>query len=387
MIDSISKSAIKFISGIILFELIIGGGGRLFELGTLTLRMYLFMAATTMSIVLIIVKKKLPLYLIIFIFLSFFSLFLSAFIGKINGASLNMIFIDIKPLLFVLFILSIYFFIYEPDNIWFVSKIIMYTSFLMAIAYLMILSMLMLEKLDFQYFYSLVSPYEEFFFRGNNGYFTYKGFIYIGIGLIFWFYSYNYTFLKIIIIVISVTALVLSGTRGFLLALTIIFFFSVVLPETLKGKLIYVLALTVLIIVSIWFLTSTDLGDKDHSDSIRITQINQVIENTNVSSFIFGHGFGVGVQIRPVHMEIAYAEIYHKQGLLGILLWAGLFIYLSSLYFSLRGLKKIGKPYFLSSVFVFLMSFTNPYMNNPIGLTMIMITLVVLNKIKKLEKA
>ena len=57
------------------------------------------------------------------------------------------------------------------------------------------------------------------------------------------------------------------------------------------------------------------LGDRSQSDAGRIAQIKEVISMTSVLSSFIGNGFGIGIPSRPVHMEISYLEIFHKQGI------------------------------------------------------------------------
>lgn len=130
------------------------------------------------------------------------------------------------------------------------------------------------------------------------------------------------------------------------------------------------------------------LGDKSDSDIVRYTQINQVTSAINPVSFLIGHGFGIGVPIREVHMELSFLEIFHKQGLLGLCFWFGIFIHIFIMYFNIKDkkYKEIALPFLLSVVFVILQSTTNPYMNNPIGLTMILITIVVFSKLLEIQK-
>jgi hypothetical protein len=52
-----------------------------------------------------------------------------------------------------------------------------------------------------------------------------------------------------------------------------------------------------------------------------------------------------------------------------------------------KRIKNQAYPFVLSVVFVILQSTTNPFMNNPIGLTMILITIVVLSKLLEQQKA
>jgi len=46
----------------------------------------------------------------------------------------------------------------------------------------------------------------------------------------------------------------------------------------------------------------------------------------------------------------------------------------------------IVKSFFIGSIFVFMQSLTNPFINNPIGLSMVLISLISLKYIQKNEK-
>ena len=365
--------------------MIVGGGGRLLELSGLTARMYLFFGALTCGILVVLMKRKMPGYVLAFLSLSTLSLILASILGKFNGAGSSLIFIDIKPLLFVFFIIPTFLFLDRLTNILLVNKIIVISALTMAIFYIVILAALLFGALDFRNFYVLVSSSNEFSFRGNEGFFTYKGFVYLGIGLIFLVYSKNLNLPKVMSVIVLTAAIILSGTRGFLLALSVIFFFYLVIPKLAKGRWFYLVLFLIPLAISIWFLINTDLGDKMHSDSIRITQIKQVLKNSNPLSFFIGHGFGIGVPVREVHMEIAFAEIYHKQGMIGLALWFLWFLHLTIKYRSLNKMRQLGRPYYLSCIFIFIMSLTNPYMNNPIGLSILIISHVVLNNLTRYE--
>ena len=88
---------------------------------------------------------------------------------------------------------------------------------------------------------------------------------------------------------------------------------------------------------------------------------------------------------RPIHMEITYLEVFHKQGVLGLLFWLMLFAIIVQMYYRAcrNGYRKIALPFFLSALFVFILTTTNPYLNNPIGMSMVLISIAVLNVLGK----
>ena len=116
------------------------------------------------------------------------------------------------------------------------------------------------------------------------------------------------------------------------------------------------------------------------SDIIRKKQFHQVLERVNFESALVGHGFGIGVPIRPVHMEVAYLEIFHKQGLVGIAFWVFIFVWIGFKYIRVRNHREsaLATVFTMGSCFVFVQSITNQYLNNPIGMTMILLAIVAL---------
>jgi hypothetical protein len=379
----ITSSSIKelFIV-ILLLELFIGGGGRIFSFGGITLRMILFLISILSCFFFFfgkfVLKKN-----VIYILVSFtaFSIFY-ILIGLINHAKLVLIFEDFKPLSFIYILLPLSLLI-SKDTLSTVDKLLRFSSLFMATAYLTILLLITYKVIPFLEFYQDVEDYNEFFFRGINGAFTYKGFIYMCIGLFFWTNS-NLKFSKIILpVIIILIAIFFTGTRGFVLFIGIIYLVFWIFPKILRGKVYYlVFAITAVVSVIVYLNSySTDLRAKI-SNSTRTVQVVQVINDITVPSIIFGHGFGIGVPSRKVHMEIAYLEIFHKQGLMGIFIWGVLFWYIYKLYCQARVKNKLlAQRYFMSVIFVALISFTNPYINNPIGLSMLVLCIVVYNKI------
>lgn len=373
------------ILGIILLEIFLGGSGRMIEIGSLTLRMCFFIFGLILSPFILYYRKYISVNVLYIISLSFLSIAFSTLIGLINGANLGLVALDVKPLLFVFFIVSAAALINSVSDVLFISKLLKYASIILGSLYLLTLYFLYFKHIDFDQFWEATYDYHEFFFRGSKGFFTYKGFIYMGIGFIFWERLSKPGFKKMLSLSLLAVALILTGTRGFLAALGLIYFFYLVIPKLLKGNIAYLIGIIVLVFVSIYFIGNTDLGDKELSDMIRFSQLKEVIQEIDLTSLIVGHGFGIGVPSRPIHMEIAFLEIFHKQGLIGLCLWLCLVAHIVILYLNLNKHKKIAQPFILSTFFVLILSITNPYMNNPIGLTMIIITIIVFNNLKSTD--
>jgi hypothetical protein len=240
----------------------------------------------------------------------------------------------------------------------------------------------------------------EFFFRGELT-FVYKGFLFLCIAFLFFHFTGKNK--RGIWMTVLGIAIALTVTRGFwfaLFATYAVFYFSI---SKLRMLIFSFLAISVLLFGQIAISQTSRiiyafgaqpdnskidskksvlLGDRLHSDEGRIQQVKEVVQQTTIISTLIGHGFGIGIKSRPVHMEISYLEIFHKQGLLGLAFWLLVF---GQLILKYQGSKKDGfsQAFFLSGLLVFIQSLTNQYVNNPIGLSIVLLSIVCLDVSKK----
>jgi len=252
--------------------------------------------------------------------------------------------------------------------------------------------------IPFLNFYNATFKSEELFFRGELTFF-YKGFLFFGVGTIFYYFT-DYSRWKNYFIIILITTIVLSVTRGLLfsLALTFAVYF---LATRYYANATYGLALAVIIVAfgsSVILSTSrffdarshhksyakadpTLLGDRKYSDNGRAAQANEVWHQASFASSLMGHGFGGGTLSRPIHMEISYLEIFHKQGLIGLTFWG---CFAGAILFQFRGatVSQAVNAFFYSALFIFIESLTNQYINNPIGISILLLSLCCLHKLK-----
>ena len=369
---------------LVLIEIVIGGSGRMIEFGSLSFKMVLFVFAiliTFFNIRKLKLDKNILLLECFFIFLTLFSFAIGAF----NNSKVENILEDIKPLIFILII---NFFIISIDSIKTITKtvnIIKYFSVFMAIFYIVIVLMLFFGMLNFEVFYEEQNENSEVMFR-NEYMFFYKGFLYLGIS--FFFLILSDSFRDRVLSIIVFAALCLTLTRGFILMSVIVYLFYLFFIN--KSIFLKILMCIIGISLAIYLLPLMfdTLGNKAESDIIRIVTLDQVIDDINIFSFFLGHGFGQGVEIRPVHMEISFLEIFHKQGLFGLFFWMYMLFLNFKYYFKIKSkdYKKIALPFLLSVCFTFLQSLTNPFVNNPIGISIIMLSIVVLYKLTIFEK-
>lgn len=371
-----SNKASKILFLLISLEVFLMGSGRILEIGPVTIRMILFSVAIIFSFFLISLNK--PVSAIIYFLLFYFCLAtgISVFIGISNGALLDHVFLDVKPLLFFLMILFIFFSI-DGDSISKVYRVVILSASLLSVFYFCFLFLVYFDFVGYDLVYVFLSALsDDFMFRGSGSespFLFYKGFIFLCVGLVFAVFHARW-----LLSLIFFAAILLTFTRGFVVALFLSFFIYWALSLRRVGSVVLfcfcALTFSIVIYSAIGYMI------KPESDSIRLVQIDQVFDMTSWISLLFGHGFGIGVDVRPIHMEIAWLEVFHKQGLVGLLFWFFCFFVLLASYINLRHKNELDKSFFVGSLVIFTQSLTNPYMNNPMGLFFLMVSMVYLVK-------
>jgi hypothetical protein len=381
----------------VLAELAMGGGGRFTSAGDLSLRMILFMVSMLfMAFNFNLIKKDYLTLSFCFIGLLIFS----SFVGVTNNAKMDLVIEDVKILSYFPMILFFSLNINSLKQVNHVVNIIKISSVAVSIGYLCTYYSLEMGILNYKSFYDSTFDYGELFFRNETAFF-YKGFLFSATGVLFFIFNEKsknrlINILRLASVGIIAYSIFMTYTRGlmlslFLSALFVYLYSSIVTKQTSK-LLLYGLGFGILA-----FFLSDRIGSilagfaevrstQDDSDSIRILTIDQVFTHITPMSLLIGHGFGIGVEIRPIHMEISYLEIFHKQGMLGISFYTFLLTKLMGNYYKL--LRNVNKDFSVkmkalafmaASFFVYIQSATNPLLNNPIGISIVLISIVAMD--------
>ncbi len=419
-----TKKIEAYFFSILLFELFIGGSGRVISFGFITLRMILFsIALIWFSIRLLVESKDNFIYRIITAFIAL--IIIGATVGYMNNAPKGLIFTDIKQLLFFLSIICFSICIKTKEQIDKIIKIIKLSTLILAVTYLICYMLIKLNIIEMDPFYNMLSAkwlHDEFMFRGTGGNFFYKGFFYLGIGIFFYLFS-KPTLKNGLIAIVIYVALFLTLLR-WLLAITLLvyagaLFYNWTLNKFkiafLKSKemIFHFTLISIMITIPIIFKNFyiTALGNKQESVDIRKQQFNEVksqilitesktiktknsvlntekqkIKEKSDFNYFVGKGLGVGVPIRPVHMELTYLEIFFKQGILGLCFW--LFILLYTIFnFRVNSKKHFNTsvPWITGVLVIYLQSITNPLLVNSIGMSFVIMALLIL-RIKPINK-
>jgi hypothetical protein len=368
--------AIRVLLGGILLELILLGSGRLVEFGPLTLRMWLFSIALGFTAIVILLGCRVHREVVLLI-LGFLALTAtSATVGLLNRAPPDQIADDVKPLLFFLGLLFFHITIRDQRQVTTIARLIKAGSLILAVSYLGLLALVLLQVIPFSAIYALLSQISEFRFRGEVGIF-YKGFLYLGIGLCFFFPERGVSAKAASLLLI--VAIGATLTRGLLLsAAAVLVVGSLLQRRSPLRTQVFLLALTATAVAAWpWFLEI--FGSRAASDAIRLYDLQVIRESASVGSLFLGHGLGTDVGARA-RIEASYLEIFHQQGLLGLAFWMVVLLMVARDYLNAlrRGGGPAALPFFLGAVYVYLESATNPFLTNPIGMSMVLISLVVL---------
>jgi len=371
---------------VVLLELFLFGSGRILEFGPITLRMILYILCLFSSVVFMLYCNP-KLDNEIFGLLLFFAVAVSVglLVGTFNNAPIMNMAIDIKPLMYFFMVIFFYLSIQRIEDLRRIVKLVKLSSLVLGVGYLSLLSLIYLNIIDFEKFYSFVNKLSGDFYFRPNGAFFYKGFLFLCIGLIF--YSLDRGFKNRIISLLLLIAIFFTFTRGFILSIALVFMFYMLFIQRNHLAKVSLLALCVILLPYLVRIGISFFDKTNPSNAVRLIQLAQAAERVNPISIFVGHGFGIGVPIRPVHSEISFLEIFHKQGLLGLMFWViflGIIVYN---YTKIRSYeyKKIALGFLLSSLFIYIQSQTNPFLNNPIGMSFLLISVISLKVLREEE--
>lgn len=355
-------------------ELLLCGSGQVIKFGPITARMLLFVLCIFVYCIYIV--KYSPKFsrtdITLFCLLTIWFL-CSASIGLISNAPNEMIIEDMKPVSYFFILPFLILTINSPKVVTIINKLCRNIPLLMAIVYIVyLIVMKTLGIVAFEETYELASSESDIRFRGESGEVFYKGFIYLPIGLIFWIKEK-----KPLNCILIVTAIFYTLTRGFyVISLLGVFLYILYKAPNDKIRILILFWSLIGVLTIISLMTQVDLGDRTEGDKLRITTLRQVGNAVNGFSFWFGHGFGNGVPIRPLHMENSYLHIFHKSGLLGILIWLYLLFCVIRNYL-MSSDKDITVIYLIGTIMIYVQSLFNPYITNSMGIGFVLISYCV----------
>jgi hypothetical protein len=359
---------LRYFFYLVLMELfLMGSGQELHVTGFLTLRMVNFLVAVAISVYFFIRTDDFPKtilwLLMIFTMLSLFSYF----IAYLQGTNMGYVIEDIKPLIYFYILLFFYYMSSSEKVIRRAFDILLLAGKIMTILYLIYIILT-----DITGIVSYVAAYQtletdSFMFRGIGSAIFYKGFIFLPIAAVGFLKEKKYVWL-----ILTSIAIYYTYTRGLYLLLVV-----GLLAYYLKTHHVDIIKIVAFVLVVFLFYDESFKENREESDFIRLLIIQQVFDAVTYWSVIMGHGFGYSIGERTTHMEISYLDIFHKQGLLGIFFWVML-LYVLLYYGKLvsEKYKETADFWVTAALMIYLQSFFNPYINTPMGMSVVLLALV-----------
>ena len=114
------------------------------------------------------------------------------------------------------------------------------------------------------------------------------------------------------------------------------------------------------------------------SDEIRLADLNIILSELDASMLIFGKGIGALIGERP-RIEMNYPEILYKQGIIGLLPWVAVLLVNFMAFQRVRGsMRQQALVFHLAALFVYFATATNTFLTGSIGMSIVLISTVVL---------
>lgn len=372
----------KLLLVVLLLELLLGGNGYLTEVGGIRVRVLLSAICIAWVTIRLLSGQfaGLPhqVWGLFFLFMGVTSI--GILVGISNGNSIDLIAGELKALLYFPLILFFALVIRNQADVELVSRLIVVCGVVQAFTYLAVLAAAHSGAVSYSTIYSFLSKSDEFIFRHNPegkfflGFF-YKGAFHLSVAALFLLIHpvWKNKWLALIVL----TAIGLTLTRGLMAALIL----SLVVGAFLMPKKSWVGILLLLGgLVGITFLF-TDLFASLYrpvSDEVRFADLNIILSELDASMLTFGRGMGALIGERG-RIEMTYLEVLYKQGIIGLLLWGAVLLINFMAFLRVRGsMRQQALVFHLAAIFVYFATATNTFLTGSIGMSIVLISTVVL---------
>ena len=380
---------IKGFYTIAVLELFLGGGGRLTEIGSVSFRMVIFGLCLCVTLWLMVTHfdyDRDAVFIALGLTVAYVAVHLFGVVnGVFRGADAVDIMSDLQPSLF--WLIAPFFAVVLGSRliVYHNARLICLTGILLAVFYMTTLLSLAQGFLDFSELYEKLNSTGEFFFRGDS-FFFYKGFLYLAIATVFLIAISGR--LAVLGAILVATALLLTLTRGFVISAAIVIILMLFsLRRWISMAVAVMLAAVAFFAVWIYLpeMTSGFSGQRDVSNNIRFDDMIFMLKNATPITLLVGEGFGSYINGR-LNIENSYLWLWWKLGFLGLIFWLSPLV--MAMFYYCRISRddpdyRLGCAFFYSILLVYIQTATNPYLNNPIGLSFVLIALFSLRTLGK----
>lgn len=356
----------------VLTEAVFGGGGRTFAIGPISLRMVLFAVSvsTWIAIMLVSTRRRDGVGLAALLIIAFIvGLTPGLLVDVERGTSFTTMATELQPLLFWMIAPLFAMALQDVASVRRAANILLYGGVAVGTVTLLIMLGLQFGTIGFGRFYAWASDTNEFFFRTRASFF-YKGHFYVGIAFIFCLVllpRWWKTMLAIVTLSIG-----LSLTRGLYLAIVVAAALSFVSAR--RSFAVIAAGLMGIAIAVIYGDTLLNLlydPNRLISAQTRTRDLTYFMLTFDYDTLLFGDGTGVLLNGRH-SIENSYIWAMWRFGIAGLLFW------LTPLFLSVRyfvsisrdsELYQLASAFFFGMVMLYVLTLTNPFINNSIGMT------------------
>jgi len=360
-------------------ELFLGGGGRLTEAGPVTLRMLLFSICLCVGWLAVFFPRKridgMPLAL--GLVLAYLLVHLtSVSVGLIGGFSLPDI---LKELQQSLYWLAAPFFaavLASSRQIQRTAALTQLAGLILAGIYFSIIVGIATRTLSFLAIFSFLSDQGEVSSRGGALLF-YKGFLYLSIALVFLVAIRGRYWFPASIFVAS--ALVLTLTRGLIVATSFTLLMLLVVQRR-KGALAVSLVLVAVAAFLVWvYLPSINdaiIYSREASNRQRLDDMDFMVHYATLKTVLLGEGYGSLIDER-LNIENTFLWALWKLGVLGLAFWITPLVLCVRYFLAIPNgrANSVACAFLFGTILIYIQTMSNPYLNNPIGLSFVMLAL------------
>jgi len=377
----------RILFAISLFELLLGGGGHVTAAGPLTLRMLLFAACMAATLISLMFPRRRSdgVLLAMGLVLAYLVIHVGGLlVGAINGGDTVAMFGQFQQSLFWLAAPFFALMIQTERDVESCARIVQIAGATLAFVYLSILFALLTGIVHLSALRPLIAKSGEVVFRSGE-FFVYKGFLYLGVAIIF-FVGIRGRYWGPLALVTGL-ALVATLTRGFVLSTSLSLLLMLVVQRRWR-TVVPALVLAAAAAIFVWeYLPSLDTSQSQRqgtSTDQRVQDMAYLANHATIKTLVVGEGYGSQINGRGM-IENTFLWVLWSFGLVGLLFWTtplALCVY----YFSKitdAYLHPIANAYLFGTVLVYLQTATNPYLNNPIGLSYVMLALFSLRVLSR----
>lgn len=377
----------RFLFTISLIELLVGGGGRLTAIGPISLRMVLFATCLGATLVAILFPRRRSegLNLALCLVLAFLLVqFLGLLNGGLNGEQLKQILAEFQQALYWLAAPFFALMLQTRSDVERCARIVTRSGIALAIIYLLIVASLITGIISFGMVSAVVRDSGEITVRSGE-FFVYKGFLYLCVAIVFLIALRPRR--ALIPLVLLFTAMVLTFTRGFVVSTSVAVLLMLIAQRRWPAAISTMLVATAAA-AFIWvYLPSSDTAVADKyqtSSGQRVEDMLYIAYNLDPGSLLFGHGFGSLINNRFL-IENTYLWALWKLGLLGVAFWMSPLILCLLYYHRIEGRSRnrLANAYLFGTILVYLQTALNPFLNNPIGLSFVLLSIFSLRVLSR----